>query len=246
MDTINETTQQTSGFVQHILNFDNSTKNELLNISQYSLLCIVPIVLLNKGMARVFPEVDESKGTLELSVEVIGQTVTMFFAMFFINRLVTYIKPYSGESYPSVNLVNVSLAFLMIVLSFQTQLAEKVDILVDRATELWTGQPSAKETANASKVRVTQPITVSQPTPTHQNSRADYLGAHNQMSSNPTVNQPAHLSNAMYQQTMDAPQPPTQAQQQAQPSTQASPNFDNMFQEPMAANEGFSAFGAAF
>ena len=242
MDTINETTQQTTGFIQHILNFDTSTKNELLNVSQYSLLCIIPIVLMNKGMSRLFPEADESKGTLELSVEVAGQIVSLFLSMFFINRLVTYIQPYSGEKYPPVHLVNVSLAFLVIVLSFQTQLAEKVEILVDRITELWTGQPTKQSATDTSKVRVTQPLTNSIPLPTHQDSRADYLGTHNQMASNPSSTQPVHLSNAMYQQSVDIPQQ-TQPQAPNQPQQQT-PNFDNMFQEPQAANEGFGAFAS--
>jgi hypothetical protein len=110
--------------------------------------------------------------------------------------------------------------------------------------ELWTGRPSDKKSHDkSSKVYVSQPISGNQPVPTHQNSRADYLGSHNQLLENPNTQQSVSQSNTMYSQSLNQPAPSTQSAPPTQPTQQA-PNFDNMYQEPMAANDGMGAFAA--
>ena len=46
MDNLEETSKKISNndFISHVFNFDNNTKNELLNIGQYSMVALVPIV----------------------------------------------------------------------------------------------------------------------------------------------------------------------------------------------------------
>lgn len=231
METIEETTTKTQGFVNHVFNFDNETKSELMNLVQYSILAIFPIVLLNKVIQNYVPEADEEKGSPEVLLEIILQLSILLTGMFFINRVVTYLPMYSGKELGNVNLIHVILSFLIIVLSLQTKLGEKVQILSDRIIELWTG-PREEEQQEKSKniIRVKQPI--SQQMPTHQPSQADSLAR----------------SMDIPQTQMPMPQYQQQHQQQVQePShTQSQPNFDQMYQEPMAANEGFSAFGSVF
>ena len=79
------------GFIGHVFNFDEETKNQLLNLIQYSLLSIIPVVVLNKSVHRIIPEADESKSNVELLAEIIGQTIMLFVGMFFVHRLVTYV-----------------------------------------------------------------------------------------------------------------------------------------------------------
>ena len=53
MDNLEEsakTTLSKNSFFQHIFKYDDDTKSELLNIIQYSILCIIPIVFLNKSI----------------------------------------------------------------------------------------------------------------------------------------------------------------------------------------------------
>lgn len=239
-----------SGFIQHMTRFDNNTKSDLMNVAQYSLLSVIPLVLVNKVIGRFVPETDETKGSLEITAEVVGQLVVLLFSLYFINRLVTYIKPYSGAQYTEVNMITLSLVLLVVVFSFQTQLAEKIEILYGRVVELWTGEPygeQKEEQQQETRVRVTQPLAPSMPT--HQQSRADYLGAHNQMVGN---NEPSvSMANARYESTLISdlpPSPPQVVQQQAPPSAPIQPlqqpNFDSMYQEPMAANEGFGGFAS--
>ena len=81
------------GFIGHVFNFDDETKNTLMNIVQYSLLSIIPVVLLNKTVHRIIPEADEAKSNIELLAEVVGQTVLLFVGMFFI-FLISFYKSY--------------------------------------------------------------------------------------------------------------------------------------------------------
>ena len=87
-------------FFKHVFNFDNDTKSELLNIVQYAIMAIIPVVLVNKGIANYVPEADDKKNTLELMAEIIIQIVVMFLGLFMIDRIITYFPTYSGEKYP--------------------------------------------------------------------------------------------------------------------------------------------------
>ena len=65
-------------FFKHVFNFDEDTKTQIMNISQYAVTAIIPIVLLNKTIQNVIPEADDSKKSLEILAEVVGQIVIMF------------------------------------------------------------------------------------------------------------------------------------------------------------------------
>jgi len=145
-------------FLKHVFNFDDDSKSEILNIIQYALIAIIPIVILNKSISKYVPESDDKKGSLEIVAEVIIQIVVMFIGLLIIHRIITYIPTYSGMKYPEFNIVLIILAILMITLSLQTKLGEKVSILVDRITELWEGKQDKKKAGKNGKVKVSQPI----------------------------------------------------------------------------------------
>ena len=79
MDNLEETSKKISNndFISHVFNFDNNTKNELLNIGQYSMVALVPIVLLNKLTSKYVPESDDTKGSLEILLEIIWFIVSV-------------------------------------------------------------------------------------------------------------------------------------------------------------------------
>jgi hypothetical protein len=166
MDSLNESSNSSKkGFFNHVFNFEDDSKSEILNIIQYSLIAIIPIVVLNKVMQRFVPEADEQKGSLELLAEVIIQIIVMFLGILLTNRIITFIPTYSGTKYPEFSVTYIILAVLVITLSLQTKLGEKVSILVDRLMDLWDGNKDDKNKKKKSSgnVRVTQPI--SQPPP---------------------------------------------------------------------------------
>jgi hypothetical protein len=163
MDSLNDSSSSSSkGFFKHVFNFEDESKAEMLNIIQYALIAIIPIVILNKLMQKFVPEADDEKGSLELLAEVIIQIIVMFLGILIINRIITYIPTYSKTKYPDYNVTYNILAVLLITLSLQTKLGEKVSILVDRVTELWEGKKDDKKKKKTSgNVKVTQPISQS-------------------------------------------------------------------------------------
>ena len=130
-------TDSKKSFFKHVFNFDNDSKSDILNIIQYALIAIIPIVILNKSMQKFVPEADEKKGSVEILAEILIQVIVMFLGLLIINRIITFIPTYSGAEYPEYHVVYNILAVLMITLSLQTKLGEKVSILVDRLVELW-------------------------------------------------------------------------------------------------------------
>jgi hypothetical protein len=151
-----ETTDDSKNFFKYVFNFDDASKSDMLNIIQYTLIAIIPVVSLNKAMQKYVPESDDRKGSIELLAEIILQVVGMFIGLLLIHRIITFVPTYSGMNYPDFNIVFIILAVLMITMSLQTKLGEKVSILVDRLMELWNG-PSDKKKKNGA-VKVSQPI----------------------------------------------------------------------------------------
>ena len=156
MDSIDDST----GFFKHVFNFDDDSKSEIINIMQYTLIAIMPVVILNKIMQKYVPESDDHKSSLEVTAEILVQIITMFIGLLIIHRIITYIPTYSGNKYPEFHIVYIVLAILMITMSLQTKLGEKVSILVDRIAELWNGKVDAKaKPKNGSgAVKISQPI----------------------------------------------------------------------------------------
>lgn len=132
-------------FFNHVFSTTEDGKAEIMNVTQYSLLGVIPIVLLNKLIQRFVPEADADKSTIEILIEVLVQLIVMFVGIIIIHRIITYIPTYSEFKYESLTLTNVILAFLILVLSIQTKIGIKVNILVDRVMETWSGSKENME-----------------------------------------------------------------------------------------------------
>lgn len=219
------------GFFKHVFNFNDESKSEMMNIVQYAVLALVPVVIMNKAMQKFVPEADEDKGNFELLGEVVLQVVVMFMGILLIHRIVTYIPTYSGEKYIDFSVTNIILATLVIVLSLQTKLGEKVSILVDRVIQLWEGQdPKRKQSKGKGSVKVSQPI------------------SQNQMAMNQSLNTMGSTSVASLPVQQQLPNYDTMHQENTTPLVgAATPGMGMESFEPMAANAGGGgAFGNAF
>ncbi len=234
-----------NGFINHVFNFDNDTKTEVLNVGQYLLLAIIPMGFYNYMVDSVIPEVDESKSNLEILGEVVGQLTLVLVGMFFIHRLITYVPTYSGRAMGDMNLFSIILLLLVLLYESHTKVGEKTKILLTRVSDMWHGKKDddkkKKGKKDGSVVKVSQPISRAG-MPTHQPSRADYLQSHNMMTS-PT-------------QMLPPQNPPSQ--QIPQTDSGASNNIYNsggfgglqdantpsMSQEPMAANAALGGFSS--
>ena len=236
MDRLEKSNNDNEGFVKTVFPFDDSQKESLLNIIQYTVLAIIPIVIVLKLIKTYIPEADEDNGSLVIFVEVVAQLILMFFALYFIHRIITYVPTYSGKMYEVCSMTNIIPVVLLLALTMQSKLSEKVQILVDRVWDLYEGEPSNKNTKQQSQgqVRVTQPLSqqyASQAPPPTQNAPPP----------------PAQMTNMK-----------SQSNEYSIPQT---PNFDNMYagpetplvdaatpmMEPMAANDFMgSSFGTSF
>jgi hypothetical protein len=162
-------------FFKHVFNFNDDSKAEILNILQYALLAIIPVVLLNKSMSKYVPEADDKKGSLEISAEIILQVIVMFIGLLIIHRIITFIPTYSAVKYPDFHIVYIILAVLMITMSLQTKLGEKVNIIIERIVDLWEGRQDKKKNKKGQKGQTnTQQQNSSQmmPTSTQMNNAA--------------------------------------------------------------------------
>ena len=230
LDELSKTSSGKPGFLKHVLNFDEESKLEMLNIIQYAVLSLVPVVILNKLMQRYVPEADDEKGSVEITAEILAQIIFMFLGMLIVHRIVTYVPTYSGDKYHAWNSISHIIPMLVILASLQTKLGEKISILVDRLVELWEGKMDGKKGKGKGKgnVKVSQPISQN----TTQNAITQSLGS-TSISNLPSTQQPSQNYDQMYQQN---PTPLVGAD---------SPGTESFI--PMAANDGIGgSFGSAF
>jgi hypothetical protein len=224
-------------FFKHVFNFDDSSKAEILNIIQYALLAIIPIIILNKSMSKYVPEADEQKGSLEISAELIIQVIIIFIGLLIIHRIITFIPTFSKTEYPDFSIIYIILAILMITMSLQTKIGEKVNILVERITELWEGKTNTKKKTGKNNVKVSQPISGQNISSPISNPNSQIYTDGTAISSLPiTQSQQLPNYNNMYQQDN------TPLVGAATPGQQT-----ETFMGPMAANEAFgSSFGSSW
>ena len=131
---VNEPTKQS--FFKTVFNFDEDSRAEYLNVTQYTLMAIIPILILNKVVGYVMPMVDENKGSLELSLEVIIQSLLLFIGILIINKAIRHFPTYSGVNYQPMDMLSLVPMFLVIMLSLQTRIGQKGAIVVDRTMEM--------------------------------------------------------------------------------------------------------------
>jgi len=208
-------------FISHVFSTTEEGKAEILNVGQYSLLGVIPILLLNKLIQRFIPDADSDKSSVEILIEVLIQLIVMFVGIIIIHRVITYIPTYSEFKYESLTLTNVILAFMILILSIQTKIGIKVNILVDRAMELWSGSRDNGESQNNSRnaPQVNR----------HVPSRADHIDT--------------------TQQDMFPPAPMVTTRQEVGPDAmiRGSPAVNSFDMGPMAANGLLGgSFGSSF
>jgi small-conductance mechanosensitive channel len=169
MDNLIEVAKETpkNTFFNHVFSTTEDGKAEILNVVQYVILAVIPVLLLNKTIQRFIPEADPDKSSLEIVIEILIQLIIIVIGIVLIHRIITYIPTYSGFKYEHLTLTSVIVAFLIIVLSIQTKLGIKANILVDRLGELWNG-PS-------SEYKQKQGVRLKQPANRHVPSQADYV-----------------------------------------------------------------------
>lgn len=223
---ITTNSQEKESFFQHVFNFDKDTKVYLSNLTQYTLLSIIPIVLLNKSIQHFFPDPDETKDNPEILMEVVGQILSIFVGIVFIDRIITYIPTYSKVDYGFMNLFSVILPILVVLLSLQTKVGQKVDILFNRIMNFYYGDVVTTESMETKKE-----VRRAAPSKKHQKSRADeYLEEDER--------------DVVAPDTRKLPVPPRNIPAVQDPriqQVQDRPDFNNIY-EPFVSGAGYSAY----
>ena len=225
-----------NSFVQHVTRFDSETRSELTNLIQYLVIAIIPIYFLNRTLNDLIPNFDQNKGNIELLGEVVIHSISLLLGIYLIHRIICYIPTFSGNNLAEVNFLNIVLMILFIGMNSDN--GKKVNHVYERifASKKENMENKKKEKKDGAVVKVSQPLAngggmqIAQPT--HQASRADYIGAHQQMG------QPQE--NQVVQQVHTDPNV------QAGGMNTGANAFGGMGMgtEPMAANEGFGAFSS--
>jgi hypothetical protein len=140
MDILQEAREfSQKSFMTHVFSTTEDGKAEVFNVIQYATLGVVPVIVLNKLIQKFVPEADLDKSSIELLVEIFLQILIMFCGIIIIHRTITYFPTYSNFKYEAMSLTNVILSFLVIILSIQSKLGIKTNIIYDRVLELWEG-----------------------------------------------------------------------------------------------------------
>ena len=236
-----------SSFFNYVFNFDSDNKAVLLNMFQYILIALIPVVLILKFVKEYIPEDDEKKDNLEILLEIILQLGVSFIAIYFIDKITRYFPTYSKVPYSKFNEVSFIIPTLLLMFTMQTKLGAKINIIYNRVLQLWGGSKNSYSNAsgtgtatvnvNGQNIRIRQPIVANN---MHQMSRSDTLDntliapPSNQMPNN-NVSMIDSLPNMMNSGGQNGYQ--AQAMQTA--------FMDSM--EPMAANGALGGiFGSSF
>tara|TARA_Y100001958_G_scaffold159356_1_gene160533 strand:+ start:1280 stop:2044 length:765 start_codon:yes stop_codon:yes gene_type:complete len=240
----------TTGFFKYITTFDKEQKSDILNMMQYSILAIIPIMLVLRGVNAVVPEDDESKGSLEITLECVLQIMFLMVSIWLTDRIIRYIPTYSKVEYGKFCPVNFIVPFLIILITMQSKLGFKLNIVVDRLLEKWNGK--APDTGNTNGGGGVKGATAAQAQSANFRVGGGNEGFANKV--NHPVHNPSQADSLGTKELLGSSKPGIMPGATPE-ATQPSPDFNSMYEgpdqnmagEPMAANGVLSgSFGSAW
>ena len=217
-------------FFSHVFDFDKESQNEILNCLQYVILALIPTIILNKIIQKIIPPTTEEKGNVEILAEIVGQIIFMFLGFILIHRLITYFPTWSKTDYKDVNIIGIAIVFLSLMLTIQSKVGTKTNILIDRLFDYWEGSNKSQKQQPQQQPQQPQQGGQQQPSllpPPMVQTNAPSMGV-------PTQG-PQPDFNKMY----EGPNTPLVNAMVPGGGVSMQEGF-----EPMAANEGFGGFGA--
>jgi hypothetical protein len=222
-----EKEQLTKGFFSWVFYMDEKMKIELTNIGQYIGLALLFYSFLIYFMSMYLPFIDDTNSSIEIIIKLLVFVYILFYSIYFINRVICYIPTFSGNPYPDYIMYDSKFMFSSIIsiiiatVSFHESFKIGMNSLFDRLKTL-TSNSDEKPKKKKKKVTINEnenTLDQQQSLPPMHNSL--YTGNTTSINQLPVVN----VQKNNYQENF-------QSQEQAP--------------EPMAANEGGSAFGSIF
>jgi len=226
-----DTILKKDSFFNHVFDLSEESKAEYMNIIQYILLAIIPIIILNKFVGIVIPPLEDDKGSIELIMEVLGQVFIVMIGIILINKGIQYLPTYSGLAYRNINISTLVPVFLIIMLSLQTKIGQKANEVIERvidAISMRFGMDSDK-TAESKKTNKTQPQQ-SQNKMGRYNTNAAI--SQHQMSSQVMAQPPQPIATSVSKQNDMSQSQPMHQNSRSDYGSQNAPDFNAMYAGP--------------
>ena len=233
MDSIKDKVESSlpqRNFFSHVFDFDKESQNDILNCLQYVLLAFIPTIILNKIIQKIIPTTTEDKGNVEILAEIFGQIVFMFLGFIFIHRLITYFPTLSKTEYKDVNIIGIAIVFLSLMLTIQSKVGTKTNILLDRLFDYWEGNKQSKQQQQQQQQQQPQ-----QP----QQGQGNLLPPPMVQTNAPSMGVPTQGPQPDFNKMYEGPNTPLVNAMVPGGGVNMQESF-----EPMAANEGFGGFGS--
>jgi hypothetical protein len=147
--------------------FNQDNKSIILNALQYLIMALIPAILVLKFIKNYVPEDDENKNSIEIIFEIVLQLFVIIFAIWLIDRLIRFFPTFSKINYSEMNLITILLPTLIILLTMQTKLGAKVNIVFERVSNYIFNKKEITNSGNNNTQLNTSNV--------HQQSRADIL-----------------------------------------------------------------------
>lgn len=128
--TIKPITNQ--GFFTYVFKLSKFKQEDLMNIVQYTLLSISPVILFVYFSKKYFPTVHENDSSLYIFIITVIQLLFMIIGIFFIDRIINYIPTLSGKYYETINLTTIVIIFVLFMLLINGGFRERTKILLHR------------------------------------------------------------------------------------------------------------------
>lgn len=222
-------TSKSKGFFSYVFNADKMVQTDMINLTQYIVLAFLLIMSLITLMKNFFPTIDEEHSTIEIILFIILYIFILFYGIYFINRIICYIPTYTGHQYAHCGSISfifpIVLSILTCISSFSPQINNGINLIMERINSSWESRNATsgekkkkkKNTANSNNSQQQQ----QQSLETQQIAPTLYTGQ------TTPINQLPVISSNQPQQHQSSEEPP-------------------VYNEPVAANAGGSAFGGAF
>ena len=129
-DSIKPITNQ--GFFTYVFKLSKFKQEDLMNIVQYTLLSIVPVVLFIYFTKKYFPSLEENDSSLYIFTVTVIELIFMIIGIFFIDRIINYIPTYSGKYYETINLTTIVVIFVLFMLITETGFKKRTLVMLER------------------------------------------------------------------------------------------------------------------
>jgi hypothetical protein len=96
MDDIQVGGDGSKSFFSYMISLNPNEKNDLLNMAQYSILVIIPIIIILKLMKQYIPSENDKKASIEILIELVLQLIIIFGSFWFIHKFESHISFIKG------------------------------------------------------------------------------------------------------------------------------------------------------